>query len=161
VTGGPRVKHRQIAELIDPDLDDIFLRSKGAGKPEGSISLLGWASRVGFAVAMLFAEFIWTWFLFFSPGWANGWPFGIRFQTVISVALTGWISVILMTVSAGVGAVVGFICALLRLGQKHGSKAYDMWLWISAGLILCLSIPLFGSIYALIMEEFPSGYLTP
>ena len=147
--------------MIDPDPDDNSVRSKGAGKPEGLISPLGWTSRAGFAVAMLFAEYIVTWFLFFSPGWANGWPLGMRFQTVISVALTGWISVILMTVSAGVGAVVGFICAMLGLGQKLGCRTYRMWLWISAGLILCLSIPLLGRIHAWIMEVFPNGYLTP
>ncbi len=80
---------------------------------------------------------------------------------MISVALTGWISVILMTASAGVGAIVGFICALLGLGQKHGSRAYRMWLWFSGGLILCLSIPLLGRIHAWTMEVFPHGYLTP
>jgi hypothetical protein len=110
---------------------------------------------------MLFAEYILTWFLFFSPGWANGWPFGMRFQTVLSVSLTGWISVIFMTLSAGVGAVVGFICALLGFGQKHGCRAYRVWLWISAGLILCLSIPSLGRIHAWTMEVFPNGYLTP
>ena len=129
--------------------------------PEGSISPLGWVSKAGFAVAILFAEYILTWFFFFSPGWANGWPFGIRFQTVLSVALTGWISVILVTASAGVGAIVGFICALLRLGLRQGTRAYRIWLWVSLGLVLCLGIPLLGSIHAWIMEMFPDGYLTP
>ena len=128
-------------------------------KPDGSIPPLGWASKAVFAVTVLFAEYILTWFFFFSPGWANGWPFGIRFHTVLSVALTGWISVILMTALAGVGAIVGFFWALLGLVQKPGSRTYRVWLWISGGLILCLSIPLLGRIHAWTIEVFPNGYL--
>ena len=147
--------------MIDPDFDDVSATCKGAEKPEGSIPSLGWASIVGLAIAALFAEYIFGWCRFFSPGWANGWPFGVRFQTVISFAMTGWISVISMTASAGAGAIVGFICALLGLGEKNGYRAYRIWLWIAGTAMVCLSIPLFWRIHAWVMEEFPNGYLTP
>jgi hypothetical protein len=137
------------------------MRCKEGGKQEGTIPALGWASIAGLTVTALIWEYILSWFLFFSPGWANGWPFGVRFQTVLSVAVTGWISLMVMTAAAAAGAMVSFICSLLGLGAKHGRRAYRMWLWISGGLILCLSIPLLGCIHAWTMEVFPNGYLIP
>ena len=70
---------------------------------EGGIPALGWASMSGIIAATLFLEYVMSSILFFSPGWANGWPFGVRFQSVLSAAATGWISIMLMTLAAGVG----------------------------------------------------------
>jgi hypothetical protein len=39
----------------------------------------------GLAAFGLLVEVLLGWFLFFSPGWANGWPFGLSFETVVSV----------------------------------------------------------------------------
>ncbi len=146
--------------MTDSDVWDAPRSSVGAPKPEASVSAGGWASRAVLALALLFAEFIWSWCLFFSPGWANGWGF-IRFQTVLSVVVTAWISLVAMTAAVGAGAIVGFICALLGLGTKHGRRVYRIWLWVAAMAILCFSIPIFRHIYALTMEAFPNGYLTP
>jgi hypothetical protein len=66
------------------------------------------------------SEYIMSRLLFFSPGLWNGWPFGLSFQTVLSVAMTGWTSLMIMTALAAAGAIVGFLCALLGLGQIHG-----------------------------------------
>src|SRR5262249_36017848 len=52
----------------------------------------------------LIAGCIFCFGLFFSPGWANGWPFGLSFQLVISVAMTCCASIMLMAVAASVGA---------------------------------------------------------
>jgi hypothetical protein len=147
--------------VSDSDVWDAPRSREGARRPDCSISALGWASRAGLAIALLLAEYVLGWFLFFSPGWANGWPFGIRFQTVLSVVVTGWISLIAMTVLAGFGAMVGFVCALLVLGTKHGRRAYRIWLWIAVLAIQCFTSPLFRRIYAFNMEAFLDGYLIP
>jgi hypothetical protein len=147
--------------VIDSDVWDAPRSSEGAGKPEDPVLARGWASRAGLAIALLFSEYIFGWILFLSPGWANGWPFGIRFQTVLSVALTSWAFLAAMTAAAGAGAIVGFICALLGLGTKSGRWVYRIWLWTAAMAILCFSIPLFWRIHAVYMEVFPNGYLTP
>jgi hypothetical protein len=147
--------------LTDRDLDDLSISSKAAPEPELSISAGGWAFRAVLATALLFAEWILGWILFFSPGWANGWPFGIRSQTVLSVVVTGWVSVLMMTTAAGAGAIFGFTCALGGLGTKQGRRAYRIWLWIWAVATVCSSVPLFGRIHAFNMQVFPNGYLTP
>src|SRR5208337_541675 len=100
----------------------FIMRCKVAAKPERPMSAIDWISIAGLAVLALFSEYILSWILFFSPGWTNGWPFGLSSQTVLSAAITGWISLMLMTAAAGAGAVVGFICSLLRVGEKHGGQ---------------------------------------
>jgi hypothetical protein len=147
--------------LTDPDFGDVPMSCKSAGIPEAPIPPLGWVSRAGLAIALLFGEFVWSWCLFFNPGWANAWPFGVSFQTVLSVVITGWLALIFMTASAGLGAIIGFICALLRLGTKNGPRAYRLWLWTSGAVSLFSSIPLFARIHAWTMQLFPNGYLTP
>ena len=68
--------------------------------------------RVGFA---LFVENIIGWFLFFSPGWAIDFPFGLSYQTALSIGLTSYLLLMLTTAVACVGGIVGFICTLLRI----------------------------------------------
>jgi hypothetical protein len=137
------------------------MRCKSAGKMERPMSALGWISIAGKAVGAPFFEYILCWLVFFSPGWANGWPFGLSFQAVLSTAITGWISLVLMTASVGAGAIVGFICALLRVGQKHGGQVYRSWLWFASLVILCLSLWIFANIHAWVWKEFPNGYMIP
>ena len=126
---------------------------------EGGIPALGWASMSGIIAATLFLEYVMSWILFFSPGWANGWPFGVRFQSVLSAAATGWISIMLMTLAAGVGALVGFVCALLGIGKTHGRRAYRFWLRLAVVVIICLSVWVFRWISASVWEAFPDGYM--
>jgi hypothetical protein len=108
----------------------------------------------------LLSEYIMSWLLFFSPGLWNGWPFGLSFQTVLSVAMTGWTSLMIMTALAAVGAIAGFLCALLGLGRNHGYRAYLVWLRIMAVATICFSIWFFVKTHAWVMEEFPNGYET-
>ncbi len=64
----------------------------------------------------------------------------------------------LMTAAAGAGAIVGFLCALLRVGERHGREVYRGWLRFAAIVILFLSIWIFRSVYAWVWETFPNGY---
>jgi len=112
----------------------------------------------GAAVAALFVENILGWILFFSPGWANGWPYGWRFQTVLSVGITGHILIMLMTAAGGVGAIVGFICTLLRVRWEHVGRDYRSWFWFAV-VFLCLSAVIFWRVYLSVWEAFPNGYI--
>jgi hypothetical protein len=82
------------------------------------------------------------WFLFFSPGWAEGWPYGIRANIVLSVGLTGFVLLELGTAAAGVAAVVGFICTLLRIEWQYAGQGRRVWYWF-AGVLFCISIVTF------------------
>lgn len=93
-----------------------------------------WAALA--AAAALFVENILGWLLFFSPGWANGWPGGLSFQTVLSVGMTGYILLMLMTAATLIGAILAFICTLLRIRWERLGQGYRSWFWIT-GVILC------------------------
>jgi hypothetical protein len=97
----------------------------------------------GLAAFGLFVENLVGWVLFFSPGWANGWPFGLSFHTVASIGLIGYLLLELTTAAVGVGAIVGLICIFLRVEEKYESLVYRNWRWIVIAL-LCLSVLLFS-----------------
>jgi hypothetical protein len=124
-------------------------------KPIGSV---WWISIAGMSLVGLFWEYWLGWVVFFSPGWANDPLFGPNFHAVLATAMTVWFSLLLMTAGASAGAVVGFLCALLGLEQRHGGEVYRRWLWIAAVVILLLSIWIFRSCYAWVWEVFPDGY---
>jgi len=94
------------------------------------------------AIGLLVENFV-GWFLFFSPGWANGWPFGLSFHTVASIGAIGYILLELTTAAVGVGAIFGLICIFLRVEEKYESLIYGNWLWIMI-VLLCLSLLLFS-----------------
>jgi hypothetical protein len=99
----------------------------------------------GLAAFGLFVENWIGWLLFFSPGWANGWPFGLSFHTVASIGIIVYILLELTTAAAGVGAIVGLICILLRVEEKYESLVQRNWLWIMI-VLLCLSFLLFSGL---------------
>lgn len=74
------------------------------------ISALVWCSIAGMALAGLCCEYALGWIMFFSPGWANDPLFGPNFHAVLATAMTGWVSLLLMTAAVGAGAIVGFLC---------------------------------------------------
>jgi hypothetical protein len=115
---------------------------KDNGKPRRLMLALMCIWVAGLAAFGLFVENLVGWFLFFSPGWANGWPFGLSFQTVVSVGLIGYILLELTTAAAGVGAVVGLFCVLLRVEEKYEILVYRNRLRILT-VLLCLSVTLF------------------
>jgi hypothetical protein len=100
------------------------------------------------SVAALFIENVLGWLLFFSPGWANGWPFGLSFQLVVSVGLTGYLLLMLMTAAAGVGSIVGFICSLLGVEWEYLGPNHRIWLW-AAVVLSCLIAGVFWHVYSI------------
>jgi hypothetical protein len=61
-------------------------------------------------------------------------------STIDPKVLPELISLMLMTAAAGVGALVGFICPLWGVGAKHGCRAFVLWLWFAAALVLYMSL---------------------
>jgi hypothetical protein len=98
------------------------------------------------------------WCLFFSPGWANDPLFGPNFHAVLATVMTGWLALILMAAAVSAGAIVGFVCALLGVGEAYRGRVYRGWLWLAALVILCLSVWIFRLNYARLWEAFPNGY---
>jgi hypothetical protein len=131
---------------------------KSPRESERSMSAPEWISIAGMGLAGLCCEYWLGWVMFFSPGWANDPLFGPNFHVVLATAMTGWVSLLLMTAAVGAGAIVGFLCALLGVGQRHGRRVYRGWLWFAAVVILLLSIWRFRSFYAQVWEWFPDGY---
>lgn len=91
------------------------MRSKSAGEPGRVMLALMCILAAVVAAAALFIETVVGWFVFFSPGWANGWPTPWSFQIVLSIGLTSQTLVMLMTAALGFGAILGFICTLLGI----------------------------------------------
>jgi len=116
---------------------------KSNGKPGRLMLSLMCVWIAGLAAFGLLVENLVGWFLFFSPGWANGWPFGLSFHTVASIGAIGYILLELTTAAAGVGAIVGLICIFLRVEEKYESLVYRNWPWIVI-VLLCLSLLLFS-----------------
>jgi hypothetical protein len=101
----------------------------------------------GMAAVELFILNLVGWFLFFSPGWANGWPFGLSFQTVVSIGLTCHITLMIITAAAGVGAIVGFICTLIGVEWTYVGRDHRIWLWFAVAF-LCLIAGVFCCVYS-------------
>jgi hypothetical protein len=133
------------------------MRRKRTGKAGRLLLVLMCMWVAGIAVVGLVAENALGWFLFFSPGWANGWPFGIRFQAVLSVGLTIHILLMLTTAATGIGAVVGLICTLLGVEWEHVGRGYRSWVWFLA-VCLCISIVILLLVSMSVGKAFPHGY---
>jgi hypothetical protein len=130
---------------------------KSTGKP-GRLMLALMCVWVACAAGfLLIVEYISGWFLFFSPGWANGFPFGLSFQTVLSVGMTGYILLLLMTAATGIGATGALICTLLGFGWERVGRDYRIWFWFVVGLLL-LSGVVYWYCYVWVWEQFPDGY---
>ncbi len=110
------------------------------------------------AAAALFIETVVGWFVFFSPGWANGWPTPWSFQIVLSIGLTSQTLVMLMTAALGFGAILGFICTLLGIRWERVGRGYRVWFWFVLAF-LCLGACIFWHNYAWVCEQFPDGYI--
>lgn len=120
--------------------------------------VLKWVSIAGNALVSLFWEYLFGFACFFSPGWANDPLFGPNFQAVLATTITGWVSLMLMTAAAGAGAIVGFFCTMLRVGEGHAGRVYRGWLLCAAVAIVFLSIWVFRIVSVWVWETFPNGY---
>jgi hypothetical protein len=116
---------------------------KSNGKPGRLMLSFMCIWMAGLAAFGLFVENSVGWFLFFSPGWANGWPFGLSFHTVASIGAIAYILLELTTAAIGVGAIVGLICVFLRVEEEYESLVCRNWPWIVISL-MCLSVVLFS-----------------
>jgi hypothetical protein len=121
-------------------------------------SVLIWMSIAVVAIVILIFEYLLGWFIFFSPGWANGWPDSLSYQLKLSVGITGYDALMLITAAYAAGAIVGFVCALFRVGETRRFAFYIRWLWFAAFVILCLSIVRFPYFYNWIGPEPPNLY---
>jgi hypothetical protein len=109
----------------------------------------------GVSVVFLFVENTLGWFLFFSPGWANGWPGGIRYQTVLSIGTTAYILLELMTAATAVGAAIAFILTLLGVPWERAGRGSRTCVWFLAAFV-SLALCLFWYFYVMIGPEPPN-----
>jgi hypothetical protein len=112
----------------------------------------------GLAAVGLFVEYIAGAFLFFTAGWANGWPLELTFQTVLSVGITGYVLLLVMTAAVGVGAIMALICIFLRIEEHLERLVYRRLLWFVL-LFLCLAACVFWRVYVWVWDAFPEGYI--
>jgi hypothetical protein len=136
---------------------EFDMKCKSSAKPGRLMLALmcAWvACGAGFA---LFVENWLGWILFFSPRWANGFPFGLSFQTVLSAGITVYCLLVLLTAAAGVGAIAAFICTLLRVRRQHAGRGWRIWFWTALGFVF-ISACIFFYVYSMVRERFPDGY---
>jgi hypothetical protein len=150
--GDPELAQGSASPPTSRDAEDL---------PDGakSMSLDQWFLIAAvLAGSCLVGEFVLGFAWFFSPGWANDPLFGPNFHAVLAAAMTAWVSLLFMTAAAGAGALVGSVCALLGVGEKYGRRVYGGWLLFAAVVILFLSISIYWSFYAQVLQTFPDGY---
>jgi hypothetical protein len=128
---------------------------KCTGQPRrlGLALLCIWVACAG--AFLLVVEYLLGWFLFFSPGWANGSL--LSFQTALSLGMAVYFLVLLMTAGVVIGAAAAFVCALLGFRWERVGRDYRIWFWLMIGFVL-----LCGAIYwqcsVWVWEKFPDGY---
>jgi hypothetical protein len=104
-----------------------------------------WIGIAVLSVGGLFFEYVFGAIFFFTHGWANGWP--VRFAIVASAGVAVYSALMMMTVAAGAGAILGFFCALCGVRQSRQFRAYMAWLLLAAVVVLCISWVRFRSEY--------------
>ena len=116
---------------------------------------LFWLSLAALGACAFVGELRLAWFLFFTHGWAVGWPFGLTFQKVAASVVTFYYALELFTAAVTAGAIVGLICALFQLDEKRQTQIFFGWLSLAGLAILCFSVFNFIYQYDLIGPEFP------
>jgi hypothetical protein len=104
----------------------------------------------------LVVEYVLGWFLFFSPGWANGSL--VSFQTALSIGMAVYLLVLLMTIGVVIGAVVALVCTLVGARWERVGRDYRIWFWVAVGFLL-LSGAIYWRCYVWVWEKFPDGYV--
>jgi hypothetical protein len=100
-------------------------------------------------------EYLLGWFLFFSPGWANGSL--LSFQTALSAGMAVYLLVLLMTAGVVIGAAAALVCTLFGIRWERVGRNYRIWFWFIIGfLFLCGAI--YWYCYVWVWEKFPDGY---
>jgi hypothetical protein len=96
--------------------------------------------------------------LWFAPGWANGWPFGLTIHVVWSVGMALLLFLVLVTTAAGLGAAVGWVGSQHVVGLRHGRKVYVAWLFLAAAAALALALETYQRTHATTLRMWPNGY---
>src|SRR5437868_5264589 len=125
------------------------------------MSTTSWQRIVGIAVAALAGEFCLGCPFCFAPGWANDWPGSLSIYVVWSAGMTGWISLILLTLAVAVGGPVGLVCSWRGLGQRWGRPIFVAWIAVMAIVTLLASWPMYQDIHRSALEMWPDGYPNP
>ena len=97
----------------------------------------------------------------FSPGWANGWPFGLTIYFVWSAGMSFIVFILLMTAAAGIGAIAVATYADFGGGARPGRAFYTGFLACCCVLALAASRWAFREIYASTLKMWPNGYGVP
>jgi hypothetical protein len=112
-----------------------------------------WVACAG--TILVVVEYLLGWFLFFSPGWANGSL--VSFQTALSIGMAARLLVLLMTVGVVIGAAAALVCTLLGLRWERVGRDHRIWFWFVIGfLFLCAAI--YWNCYVWVWEKFPDPY---
>jgi hypothetical protein len=116
-----------------------------------------WLAIAGKSLAALPIVAFFGFPLAFSPGWANGWPFGLTIYSVWSAGMSVLYFLLLMTGGVGLGALV---CAGWSYfgGPRSSKVVYAGWLVCCCVLATLLSLRTFGEIYASTLKMWPNGY---
>lgn len=96
--------------------------------------------------------------LFFAPGWANGWPFGLTVHSIWSVGIAFIVFALLMALAIGVGAFVGLLLSLRGIGSRLVRSVYITWLLIAATSIMLVSMWIYQGAHASALHMWPNGY---
>ena len=87
---------------------------------------LFWLSLAALGACAFVGELRLAWFLFFTHGWAVGWPFGLTFQKVAASVVTFYYALELFTAAVTAGAIVGLICALFQLDEAADADLFRL-----------------------------------
>jgi hypothetical protein len=96
--------------------------------------------------------------LWFSPGWAKGWPGGLPIQLVYSTGLSLLLFIVFMTVASGTGAIVLAISRLQRLKEEAKLQVFVTWLLLAGLAVSPIIIAGFFALHSAAMEMWPDGY---
>jgi hypothetical protein len=131
------------------------MSGKCTGKPRRLVLALMCIWVAGAGALLLVVEYLLGWFVFFSPGWANGSL--VSFQTALSVGMAVHFLVLLMTAGVVIGAATALVCTFLGFGWERVGRDHRIWFWFLIGFLLFC-----GAIYwrccVWVWEQFPDGY---
>jgi hypothetical protein len=108
-------------------------------------------------VAFFFEAFI-GFGLYFAPGWANGWPFGLTIHVVWSSGMTVLLFLLTVTLAVAIGAAVGLCCSWFKAGRRESRRAFALWLVGATATAFAISYLAYGVIFASTWEMWPNGY---
>ena len=117
-----------------------------------------WAAVAALAGIAILEHTPCTFGLWFAPGWANGWPFGIPMTLVWPAGMALVCFTFLMSLAVLWGAIYRGTADRNEAELRKGGRAFRLWIAIAAGLALMPSLGTFGCCRSAALEAFPNGY---